>query len=81
MPAQSNNFARSGILLNVLLGPIVSPNPGPTFPIAEAAPDTEVMKSSPKLPNKQDIIAKASIYKKKKPITDSATVSGIGFLL
>ena len=69
------------MLLNVPVGPITSPNPGPTLPIAEAAPEIDVIKSRPKLPNRQEIMAKAKIYKKKKPITDSATVSGMGFLL
>ena len=62
-------------------GPIISPNPGPTFPIADAAPDKEVIKSNPKLPSRHEIIIKTSIYKKKNPITDSVTDSGMGFLL
>ena len=48
----------------------MSPNPGPTFPIAEAAPEIAVTKSSPNPPNKQAITAKEIIYKKiknKKP--------------
>ena len=46
-------------------GPIISPNPGPTFPIADAAPDNEVMKSKPKLPSRQEMIIKTSIYNMK----------------
>ena len=59
----------------------VFPNPGPTLPIAEAAPEIAVIKSSPNPPNKQAITAKDMIYKKKNPMTDSATFSGIGFWL
>ena len=60
---------------------LISPKPGPTLPIAEAAPDIEVIRSKPNPPNKQARIAKEIMYKKKKPITDSATFSGIGFWL
>ena len=63
------------------MGPIISPNPGPTLPIAEAAPEIEVIKSNPKPPRTQARTANDKIYKKKKPMTDSVTLSGIGFWL
>ena len=47
-------------------GPIISPNPGPTFPIADAAPDKEVMKSNPKLPSRHEIIIKTFTKLEKK---------------
>ena len=81
IPAHKINFPRSGIDWYDHDGPIISHNPGPTFPIAEAAPEIAVTKSSPNPPNKLAITAKEIIYKKKKPITDSATFSGIGFWL
>ena len=58
---------------------MISPKPGPTFPIADAAPEIAVIKSNPNPPKRQAITAKEIIYKKKNPITDSATFSGIGF--
>jgi hypothetical protein len=36
-----------GRSLKLPLGPITSPNPGPTFDIAEAEPDIAVIKSKP----------------------------------
>ena len=81
MPAHKINFPRSGIDWYDPDGPIISPKPGPTFPIADAAPEIAVIKSSPSPPSKQAITAKDIIYKKKNPITDSATFSGIGFWL
>ena len=38
---------KSGKSLKLPLGPIISPNPGPTFDIAEAEPDIAVIKSKP----------------------------------
>ena len=68
MPALKINIPSSGIGWYDPDGPIISPNPGPTFPIAEAAPEIAVTKSSPSPPNKQAITAKDMIYKKKNAI-------------
>ena len=46
---------------------MISPKPGPTFPIADAAPEIAVIKSNPKPPKRQAITAKEIIYKKKEP--------------
>ena len=43
------------------LGPITSPKPGPTFDIAEAAPEIDVTKSKP---FKDRIVAKIKKMKK-----------------
>jgi len=48
-------------LLKLPLGPIISPNPGPTFDIAEADPDIAVIKSKP---FKDKNAAKMKIMKK-----------------
>ena len=47
MPKLKLNLEKSGKLLKFPLGPIISPSPGPTFDIAEAEPDKEVIKSNP----------------------------------
>ena len=59
----------------------MSPNPGPTFEIAEAADEIHVKKSSPLNDNRSAEEAKVKIYKKKKLITDSYVDSGILLLL
>ena len=47
----------SGKLEKLPLGPIVEPNPGPTFEIEVAAPEIEVIKSKP-LKDKNAVIKK-----------------------
>ena len=47
MPKLKLNLEKLGKLLKLPLGPIISPNPGPTFDIAEAEPDIAVIKSKP----------------------------------
>ena len=47
MPKLKLNLEKLGKLLKLPLGPIISPNPGPTFDIAEADPDIAVIKSKP----------------------------------
>ena len=47
MPKLKLNLEKLGKLLKLPLGPIMSPNPGPTFDIAEADPDIAVTKSKP----------------------------------
>ena len=47
MPNDKLNLEKFGKLLKLPLGPIISPNPGPTFDIAEADPDSAVTKSKP----------------------------------
>ena len=44
------------------LGPMIDPNPGPTFEIDVAAPDIEVIKSSPVSDNNAVIIKKIPKY-------------------
>ena len=46
---------------------MISPKPGPTFPIADAAPEIAVIKSNPNPPKRQAITAKEIIYKKRTP--------------
>ena len=59
----------------------MSPNPGPTFDIAEAAADIHVKKSRPLNERSSAEEAKVKIYKKKKLITDSYVESGMLLLL
>ena len=47
MPAINNHFAVSLKDEKFPSGPIVSPNPGPILASAAAAPDKEVIRSSP----------------------------------
>ena len=47
MPKDKLNLEKLGRSLKLPLGPIMSPNPGPTFDIAEAEPDSAVIKSKP----------------------------------
>ena len=47
IPKLKLNLEKLGRLLKLPLGPIISPNPGPTFDIAEAEPDIAVIKSRP----------------------------------
>ena len=47
MPKVSIHFEISGSHEKFPLGPIIFPNPGPTFEIEVAAPEIEVIKSRP----------------------------------
>ena len=47
IPSVKIHLEISGKLEKLLLGPIVEPNPGPTFDIEVAAPEIEVTKSKP----------------------------------
>jgi len=49
----------------LLLGPIVEPNPGPTFEIEVAAPEIEVTKSKP-LKDRNAVIKKIQLNKENK---------------
>ena len=58
------HLATSGISLKLLLGPITSPSPGPTFEIAVAAPEIDEIKSRPVKDKSIEIIK--NIIKNKK---------------
>ena len=47
IPSVKIHFEISGKLEKLPLGPIIEPNPGPTFDIEVAAPEIEVTKSKP----------------------------------
>ena len=47
MPNDKLNLEKLGKPLKLPLGPMMSPNPGPTFDTAEAEPDIAVIKSKP----------------------------------
>ena len=47
MPKDKLNLEKLGRSLKLPLGQIMSPNPGPTFDIAEAEADRAVIKSNP----------------------------------
>ena len=51
-----------GKLLKLPSGPIISPNPGPTFDIADAEPDIEVTKSNPFIDNNAAKMKKIKNY-------------------
>lgn len=57
------------------------PKPGPTFDKAEAEADIQVKKSNPLKDSNIEQQTKVIINIKKKLITDSYVLSGIGLLL
>ena len=59
------HFEMSGILWKVLSGPIVFPNPGPTFANEVAAADKDVTKSNSVIESKRVIPIKIRIKIKK----------------
>ena len=61
------------------LGPIIDPNPGPTFDIDVAAPEIAVIKSSPVNDNNEVIIKKISKYKYINEIIEEINLSSTGF--
>ena len=81
MPALRIHLALSGSGWNVPVGPMMSPNPGPTFEIEVTAPDMAVKKSRP---TKERAIANAAndrAYRNKKLITDNGTSGASGLPL
>ena len=60
------------------LGPIIDPNPGPTLEIEVAAPETDVMKSSPVKDNKAAIIKKITRYKYINEIIEAINLLSTG---
>ena len=63
------------------LGPIIDPNPGPTFEIEVAAPDIEVIKSRPVNDNNAEIIKKITKYIYIKEIIEATNLLSTGFWL
>ena len=63
MPRVKIHFETSGSVEKSPLGPIIDPNPGPTFEIEVAAPEIEVIKSNPVKDNKAVKIKKITKYK------------------
>ena len=57
MPRDKTHLEISGKVEKLPLGPIIEPNPGPTFEIEVAAPEIEVTKSRP-LNDKNAVIKK-----------------------
>ena len=57
IPSVKTHLEISGKLEKLPLGPIVEPNPGPTFEIEVAAPEIEVTKSKP-LKDKMQLLKK-----------------------
>ena len=70
MPKDKLNLETLGKSLKLPLGPITSPNPGPTFDIAEAAPDSAVIKSNPFRDMIAAKIKKIKKYRNIKPIIE-----------
>ena len=65
MEAIKIHFEISGMLWKVLSGPIVFPNPGPTFAKEVAAADNDVTKSNSVIESKRVIPKKMRIKIKK----------------
>ena len=59
------------------LGPIVSPRPGPTFDIAVAAAEIEVIKSNPSIESNAVTIKKIIKYKYINEIIEDINFSSI----
>ena len=79
IPKDNIHFEISGKLEKFPLGPIVDPNPGPTFEMDVAAPDIEVIKSKPERDNSAVITKKITKYKYIKEIIDAINLSSTGF--
>ena len=62
IPIDNNHFDISGKDEKFPLGPIIDPNPGPTFEIEVAAPDIDVTKSNPVKDNKAVSAKKITKY-------------------
>ena len=63
IPILNTHLDKSGKLEKLPLDPITEPNPGPTFDIEVAAPEIEVIKSSPVNESNAVIIKKMMKYK------------------
>ncbi len=59
-------------------GPMIGPKPGPMFASAVAAPDTDVMMSSPVSPSATENSPSMSTKVTKKIMTDPSTSSDTG---
>ena len=79
IPTVKIHFEISGNVEKFPLGPIIEPNPGPTFEIDVAAPEIEVIKSRPVSDRRADIIKKIIKYIKIKEITEAINLLSIGF--
>ena len=66
IPKLKLNLEKLGKSLKLPLGPIISPNPGPTFDIADAEPDIAVTKSNPFIDNNAAKIKKIKKYRENK---------------
>ena len=62
MPKLSIHLEMSGKEEKFPFGPIIGPKPGPTLEIEVAAPDIEVIKSSPVKDSSAEIIKKITRY-------------------
>ena len=62
MPKDRIHLETSGNDEKFPLGPMIDPNPGPTFEIEVAAPDIEVIKSKPDNDNNAEMIKKIIRY-------------------
>ena len=62
MPRDRIHLETSGNDEKFQLGPMIDPNPGPTFEIEVAAPDIEVIKSRPVKDNNAVMIKKMIRY-------------------
>ena len=62
MPKLNIHLETSGSDEKFPLGPIIEPNPGPTFEIEVAAPEIEVIKSRPVKDSNAEIVKKITKY-------------------
>ena len=63
IPNDNIHLDKSGSEEKFPLGPIIDPNPGPTYEIDVAAPDIAVMKSRPDKESNAVIMKKITKYK------------------
>ena len=71
------HFEKSDKFEKLPFGPIISPNPGPTFDIDVAAADIEVVKSRPLVDKRAVIRKKITIYKNMNEMIDAKNFSSI----
>ena len=75
MPILNIHLEKSGRREKLPFGPIIVPKPGPTFEIAVADPEIEVMKSKPESDNKAVITKNIIIYRYINEIIEAINFS------
>ena len=79
IPKLNIHFEISGRDEKFPFGPIIEPSPGPTFDIAVAAPEIDVIKSKPVTESSAVMIKKITKYMYIKEIIEAMNLLSTGF--